>query len=88
MATARPTGYARIVCDRRILGGVPIIRGTRVPVRAIAFLWRTTGDKTRILHDYPSLAATDLDEAIRFYEEHRADIDADLADEQDGEDYN
>ena len=86
MATTGPTRYPRIVCDLRILGGVPIVRGTRVPVRAIAFLWRATGDRTRVLRDYPRLTETDLDEAIGFYEEHRADIDADLADEQDGED--
>lgn len=86
MATTRPTRYPRIVCDGRILGGAPIIRGTRVPIRAIAFLWRATGDRLRILHDYPGLTEMDLDEAIGFYEEHRGDIDADLADEQDGED--
>ena len=72
----------RIVRDPRILGGVPIIRGTRVPVRAIAYLWRATGDRMRILRDYPYLAAQDVDEAIRYYEEHRPEIDADILDEQ------
>jgi len=72
----------RIVRDTRILGGVPIIRGTRIPVRAIAFLWRATGDRARILVDYPSLAAQDIDEAIRYYEAHRAEIEADLLDEE------
>ncbi len=40
----------------------------------------------RVLHDYPSLTAEDIDEAIRFYEAHRAEIDADLLDEQGPED--
>lgn len=29
-----------IVRDERILGGEPIIEGTRTPVRAVAELWR------------------------------------------------
>jgi uncharacterized protein (DUF433 family) len=71
-----------IVRDARILGGAPIIRGTRVPVRAIAFLWRAAGDRARIQHDYPSLTSLEVDEALRYYEAHRAEIDDDLLDEQ------
>jgi uncharacterized protein (DUF433 family) len=82
MAAMRAPNTPRIVRDARILGGVPIIRGTRVPVRAIAFLWRATGDRARIIRDYPTLAAGDVDEAIRYYEAHRAEIDADLLAEQ------
>jgi len=82
MAAMRAPQYPRIVRDARVLGGVPIIRGTRVPVRAIAFLWRSTGDRARVLHDYPSLSKQDVDEAVRFYEAHRAEIDSDLRDEQ------
>ena len=86
MPTVRVARYPRIVRYERIIGGSPIIRGTRVPVRAIAFLWRATGYRARILADYPHLAAADVDEAIRFYSAHRAEIDADLLDEQGGED--
>ena len=86
MAAIQASEYPRIVRDARILGGAPIVRGTRIPVRAIAFLWRATGDRARILQDYPSLSVQDVDEAIRFYEAHRAEIDADLLDEQGPED--
>jgi uncharacterized protein (DUF433 family) len=82
MPAMRAPRTPRIVRDARILGGAPTIRGTRVPVRAIAFLWRATGDRARIHHDYPSLSAPDIDEAIRYYEAHRAEIDRDLLDEQ------
>ena len=81
MAAMRAQPASRIVRNARILGGVPIIQGTRVPVRAIAFLWRATGDRARILRDYPSLGAQDVDEAIRYYEAHRAELDADLREE-------
>ena len=86
MAAIRASEYPRIVRDARILGRVPTVRGTRIPVRAIAFVWRATGDRARVLRDYPSLTAEDLDEAIRFYEAHRAEIDADLLEEQGAED--
>jgi uncharacterized protein (DUF433 family) len=82
MAAMRAQPSSHIVRDARILGGVPIIRGTRVPVRAIAFLWHATGDRARILRDYPALRAAEIDEAIMYYETHRAEIDADLREEQ------
>ena len=72
----------RIVRDSRILGGAPIIRDTRVPVRAIAFLWRATGDRARIIQSFPALSTEDIDEAIQYYLAHRVEIDADLLDEQ------
>lgn len=72
----------RIVRDARILGGAPIIQGTRVPVRAVAFIWRATGHRSRIQYAYPSLTASEVDEAIQYYEAHRAEIDRDLLDEQ------
>lgn len=34
------TEHYYIVTDDRILGGEPIIKGTRTPVRAIVELWR------------------------------------------------
>jgi uncharacterized protein (DUF433 family) len=82
MAAMRAPQTPRIVRDPRILGGAPIVRGTRVPVRAIAFLWRATGDQARILHAYPSLTTSEVDEAILYYEAHRVEIDDDLLDEQ------
>jgi len=82
MAAMRAPRTPRIVRDARILGGTPIIQGTRVPVRAIAFIWRATGDRARIQYAYPSLTASDIDKAIHYYEAHRAEIDRDLLDEQ------
>jgi uncharacterized protein (DUF433 family) len=86
MAAMRAQPAPRIVRDPRILGGAPIIRGTRIPVRAIAFLWRETCDRSRIVSDYPSLTDGDVDEAIRYYKGHRAEIDAELRAEQGEED--
>lgn len=86
MATVRAASVPRIVRNKRILGGVPIIRGTRVPVRAIAFLWCGGEERPRIFADYPRLTGIEVDEVISFYQAHRSEIDADLRDEQGGED--
>ncbi len=74
--------HGRIVRDPEIVGGAPTIKGTRVPVRAVACLWRATGDRQLIRRNYPHLSKTDVEAAIRFYQEHRAEIDAELAAEE------
>ena len=86
MTTVRAAQYPSIVRDEHILGGAPIIRGTRVPVRAIAFVWRAAGDRASVLRAYPHLTESAVDDAIRFYQAYRTEIDADLREEQGGED--
>jgi uncharacterized protein (DUF433 family) len=47
-------------------------------VRTIAFYWREGWDRRRILENYPQLTPQSLDQAIRYYERHRAAIDDEL----------
>jgi uncharacterized protein (DUF433 family) len=75
--------YPNITCAPDVQGGAAVVRGTRLPVRAIAFYWREGSDKSRILKNYPQLTPETLDEAIRYYEAHRAEIDAELQAEAD-----
>ena len=74
--------HARIVRDPLIVGGAPTIKGTRVPVRAVACIWRATEDRALIRRNYPRLSEADVEAAIRYYEEHRAQIDAELLAEE------
>jgi uncharacterized protein (DUF433 family) len=67
-----------ITAAPHIRGAAAVVRGTRLPVRAIAFYWRETGDKARIIKSFPQLTPETLDEAIRYYEDHRAAIDEEL----------
>jgi uncharacterized protein (DUF433 family) len=39
MTTA--TGHPYVISDDPILNGMPILKGTRTPVRAIAELWKS-----------------------------------------------
>jgi uncharacterized protein (DUF433 family) len=58
--------FKRISADPRIMGGVPCIRGTRIPV---AMIVRAVADGTpveRLLEEYPQLTDADVREALRF----------------------
>jgi uncharacterized protein (DUF433 family) len=82
MAT-RTERFPHITRDPAIQGGVAVVAGTRLPVRAVAFYWRETHDRQRILLDYPQLTPELLDEVLSYYKAHRAAIDAELRAEED-----
>ena len=75
MAVAQPSPFSRITCNPRIHGGEPVVRGTRVPVRAIVVAWREYQEIPTILAAYPRLTADDVTEALAYYEAHRREID-------------
>ena len=57
---------SRIVADHRIMGGVPCVRGTRIPVATIVGLVAQGRTAEEILADYPTLAADDVRAALEF----------------------
>jgi uncharacterized protein (DUF433 family) len=62
--------FQRISVAPQIMGGVPCIRGTRIPV---AMLVRMVADGTtsdELLEEYPQLTAGDVREALRFAAAH------------------
>jgi uncharacterized protein (DUF433 family) len=69
-----------IVCSPEVQGGAPVIRGTRTPVRSIATLFFKTypNDLAAVQAALPHLTIEQIQIAIRYYEAHRAEIDADL----------
>ena len=75
MALAQESRHQRIVRDPRIHGGEPIVRGTRVPVRAVVVAWRAEPDMRSILDAYPRLAKADARDALEYYEERHAALD-------------
>jgi uncharacterized protein (DUF433 family) len=85
MALAQPAPFPSIVRDPRIHAGEPIVRGTRVPVRAIVVAWREYRDISTLLEAYPRLTIDDVGQALGYYEAHRQELDeliqAQLADD-------
>jgi uncharacterized protein (DUF433 family) len=56
----------RIVSDPKILGGKPVIRGTRISVELILSLLASGMDETAILREYPHMKRADVRAAIAY----------------------
>jgi len=74
MTTA--TGHAHIVNDDQILGGEPIIRGTRTPVRAVVETWRLGVAAEEIPNRFPHLNLAQVFDALSYYSDHQDEINA------------
>ena len=58
--------FTRITVDPRQMGGMPCIRGLRVPVATIVGMVADGMAETEILAAYPDLQREDFPEALRF----------------------
>ena len=63
-----------IVSDPRILGGEPIIEGTRTPVRAIVEIWRQGVPPEAIPGRLPHLNLAQVFDALSYYSDHQSEI--------------
>jgi uncharacterized protein (DUF433 family) len=72
MVTA--TEHCYIVRDDRILGGEPIINGTRTPVRAIVQNWRMGLAPEEIPQHLPHLTLAQVFDALSYYSDHQEEI--------------
>ena len=58
--------HERIVRDPRIVGGEPVIKGTRVTLRTVLASLAEGASTAEILADFPTLSAEDVRAAIAF----------------------
>ena len=73
---ARTTAHRYIVSDTQILGGEPIIAGTRTSVRAIVEMWRAGAAPEEIPRDLPHLTLAQVFDALSYYSDHTEEISA------------
>ena len=59
-----------------ILGGEPIIRETRTPVRAIVELWRMGTAPEEIPQHLPHLTLAQVFDALSYYSDHQTEINS------------
>src|SRR4030065_554997 len=59
--------------------GIAPLRGTRIPVRLIAQMYRAGDTVDDILHTYPHLDAAAAHDAISYYLDHRLEIEQEIA---------
>lgn len=57
---------AGVVLDPAVMGGVPCIRGTRIPVVTLLGMLAEYSDPASVLDDFPELASTDLRAAVLY----------------------
>ena len=65
-----PMAFQRISIDPQIMGGVPCIRGTRIPVAMIVRMVADGTTSDELLEEYPQLTADDVRDALRFAAAH------------------
>ncbi len=58
--------HDRIIYDDKILGGKPVIRGTRIPVELILRLLAQGVELKEILEEYPDLKREDVLAAVEY----------------------
>jgi len=56
----------RIVSDPKVMGGKPVIRGTRIPVDLIIRLLAKGMTEEEILEDYPRLKKEDIKACLEY----------------------
>lgn len=62
-------GFTRITVDPGQMGGVPCIRGLRIPVATVVGMVADGMEEEEILRNYPDLEPDDIREALRYASE-------------------
>ena len=65
-----------------VSGGDPVIAQTRIPVWLLVQAHQAGVSDADLLRGYPSLRARDLANAWAYYEYHRAEIDQEIAENE------
>lgn len=68
--------YRYITMDEKILGGEPLIKGTRIPVRAIVEEWRRGVAPEEIPQGFPHLTLAQVFEALSYYSDNQDEINS------------
>ncbi len=83
MSQSSPAGAATdhpyITQVESILGGEPVIKGTRTPVRAIVEHWKFGDSPEEIARELPHLRLAHIFDALSYYDDHRDEIERYIA---------
>jgi len=63
-----------ITAEEDVLGGEPIVKGTRTPVRAIVEIWRLGTPAEEIPNRLPHLTLAQVFSALSYYSDHQDQI--------------
>jgi uncharacterized protein (DUF433 family) len=68
------TEHLYVVRDDSILGGEPIVKGTRTPDRAVVEMWRLGQAPESIAGALPHLTLSQVFDALGYYSDHQEEI--------------
>ncbi len=74
-----PSVHPRIVRNPKIMGGEPVVEGTRVPVSVIVMTHRLEPGIAALTEAYPTIDAAGIQAALAYYDSHREEIDRYIA---------
>jgi uncharacterized protein (DUF433 family) len=66
--------YRYIESKPDVVGGEPVIKGTRIPVRTIALAWRRGVSPEEMPEHYPGLTVAQVFEALSYYSDNQEEI--------------
>lgn len=72
------TAYRYITHVSEIAGGRPIIKGTRITVKAIVGYYKLGLSVEEMLEDLPTLTPAQIYEALSYYHDHQVEIERDI----------
>ena len=78
MSNSVITTYRYITRVPEICGGRPIIKGTRIPVKALAGYYKMGLSVEEILEGLPQLTPAQVYEALSYYHDHLSEIEQDI----------
>ena len=58
--------FERISVDHNIMGGVPCVRGTRIPVTTVVGMVAESMNFDEIVADFPQLTPADIQDSLRY----------------------
>jgi uncharacterized protein (DUF433 family) len=72
------TEHKYIIKDPNIYAGSPVIKGTRIPVKAIVIHYQSGFSVEDILEGFPSINPAQLFDALSYYHDNKAEIEKDM----------
>ncbi|HDQ74216.1 MAG TPA: DUF433 domain-containing protein [Chloroflexi bacterium] len=72
------TDHPHITCTPGICGGRPAVRGTRIPVKVLVKYHQMGYTLAEILSGHTGLTPAQLHDALSYYYDHQAEIEADI----------
>lgn len=82
MTTPRITTFPHIVRVPGVVGGEPVIAGTRVSVRILVQFHRMYGNFDELDAAYPRVSLAAAEEALAYYATHQEEIDRYIAENE------